>query len=680
MGSAPDESRNVTVGLNRVEELVQAGNLAQAAELARRLLTDLERQTDRAEKDKADKHPQARWRLYTVLAEGTGALNYYYEAALACPDLPVARAALGCALARAGQFPEAVTHLCRAVAGDPFDLPAARALFGALGAVGDAAGQRRLARARRRLHEVDPEHVPNEPWFDQAVRPRVSLCMIVKNEEDNLPACLDSTAGLCDETVVVDTGSADRTKEIAARYGAHVVDFAWVESFAAARNESVRHATGSWIFWMDADDRLDEENRARLRSLFDGLADDNAAYVMKCLCLPEQPGSASHNGPPRTGAQRHDAATVVDHVRLFRNDPQVRWHYRVHEQILPALRRLRADVRWTDVVIHHIGYQNSGLRGRKLERDLRLLGLDNAEHPNDPFTLFNLGSVYQELRRPAEALPLLYRSLELSQPADSIVRKLHALIAQCHRQLGQLPEALAACRAGRGHYPDDAELLFMEGLTLREQGDRAGAEAAWLRLASGHEDAHFASVDAGLRGPKVRHNLAVLYQEQGRRAEAEGQWRAVVAAQPDYLPGWLGLAEIYLAEQRDSSLDEVQMRLEAVPHGSLDAAILRARRHLLEKEYASARQILDTAIAQAPQALFPRVILSHVLLQEAADWDAAERALRDVLELDPGNAEAQANLDVLLKQGAARLPVSRLNTNLAGPLPGLSAKLNSRGS
>jgi tetratricopeptide (TPR) repeat protein len=636
--------------MNRVEELVRTGNLPEAVELARRVLADLQRRTDETAKDDAAKHAQVRWRLYAVLAEGTGALTYYYEAALACPDLPVARAALGCALARAGQFPEAVTHLRRAVASDAFDLPAARALFGALGAAGDAAGQRRLARARRRLHEGDPQRVPSEQWFDQAVRPRVSLCMIVKNEEDNLPACLDSTAGLCDETVVVDTGSTDRTKEIAARYGARVVDFTWVDSFAAARNESVRHATGSWIFWMDADDRLDEENRARLRSLFDGLAEDNAAYVMKCLCLPEQPGAASRNGPPRTGAQRHDAATVVDHVRLFRNDPRLRWHYRVHEQILPALRRLRADVRWTDVVIHHTGYQDPALRGRKLERDLRLLRLDDAEHPDDPFTLFNLGSVYQELRRPAEALPLLCRSLELSQAADSIVRKLHALIAQCHRQLGRLPEALAACRAGRGHYPDDAELLFMEGLTLREQGDRAGAEAAWLRLASGHEEAHFASVDAGLRGSKVRHNLAVHYQEQGRRAEAEAQWRAVLADQPDCLPAWLGLAEIYLAERRYSDLDMVRTRLESAPHWSLDAAVLRARRHLVEKEYAPARQILEAAIAQAPETLFPRVILSHVLLQEAADWDAAERALRDVMKLDPGNAEAQANLDMLLKQ------------------------------
>jgi glycosyltransferase involved in cell wall biosynthesis len=76
---------------------------------------------------------------------------------------------------------------------------------------------------------------------------------------------------LVDEIIVVDTGSTDRTKEIALQLGARVFDFKWVDSFAAARNESLRRATGEWIFWLDADDRLDEANRQKLAVLFDEL-------------------------------------------------------------------------------------------------------------------------------------------------------------------------------------------------------------------------------------------------------------------------------------------------------------------------------------------------------------------------------------------------------------------------
>src|SRR5438132_13758737 len=96
-----------------------------------------------------------------------------------------------------------------------------------------------------------------------SLRPRRSLCMIVRNEEQNLAACLESVADLMDEIVVVDTGSNDRTGDVARRFGARVFDFPWVDSFAAARNESLRRATGDWIFWLDADERINAPDRPK---------------------------------------------------------------------------------------------------------------------------------------------------------------------------------------------------------------------------------------------------------------------------------------------------------------------------------------------------------------------------------------------------------------------------------
>src|ERR1700722_2065782 len=112
---------------------------------------------------------------------------------------------------------------------------------------------------------------------------RVSLCMIVRNEADKLAACLQSAAGLMDEMIVVDTGSTDATRDVAAGCGARVVNFVWVDDFAAARNESIRHATGDWIFWLDADEQLDENARGKLRSLVADLKSDKVAYVMQQL-------------------------------------------------------------------------------------------------------------------------------------------------------------------------------------------------------------------------------------------------------------------------------------------------------------------------------------------------------------------------------------------------------------
>jgi tetratricopeptide (TPR) repeat protein len=251
------------------------------------------------------------------------------------------------------------------------------------------------------------------------------------------------------------------------------------------------------------------------------------------------------------------------------------------------------------------------------------------------------------MEQPAEALPFLKRSLELSHPADSIVRKLYYLVVQCHRRLQQKTEALATCQAGRAFYPEDAELLSQEGQLRRELGDPAGAEACFLHLLSSREEEHFASVPVGLHGYWTRHNLAVLCQEQGRYAEAEAQWRAALQEQPAFGPAWVGLAELYLAERRWQELDQTAAHLGNGLNLSLEAAVFRARGHLARREYAVARAQLEACIAQDPQAVWPRVILSHLLLQEGTDWLAAEQALRDVLALDPGQAEAKHNLAVL---------------------------------
>lgn len=488
----------------------------------------------------------------------------------------------------------------------------------------------------RRFTPAVPSRTPTvAPATPREGRQRVSLSMIVKNEERNLPTCLGSVADLVDDIVVVDTGSTDRTREIAASFGARVFDFGWVDSFAEARNASLHQVTGDWVLWLDGDDLVDDQNRQRLRTLLSSLKDEKAAYVMKCLCLPE-----------------HDtgAVTVVDHVRLFRYHPDLRWEYRVHEQILGALRRQGAEIRLADIVIHHTGYQDPAHRPRKVERDLRLLQLQDRETPDDPFVLFNLGSLYSELNRPAEALPLFRRSLKRSSPQDSIVRKLYALITICHRQLGQTQEALAVCREGLACCPNDVELLYTEARLLQETGDLSGAIARLNHVLRMPPADYFASVDPGLRGYKARLLLGQLYRGQGLLGEAEAAWRTAVEENPEFGPAWLELGQLYLAQGRWDEFERILGNLQTQPRHAEEAALLQARGHLARKEFSAARRLLEEVIARTPKAIYPRQLLTHVLLQEGKDWAVAERALRDILALDPRHGEARNNLAILLRQ------------------------------
>ncbi|HEY2154351.1 MAG TPA: glycosyltransferase, partial [Isosphaeraceae bacterium] len=307
---------------------------------------------------------------------------------------------------------------------------------------------------------------PRDPELSR--RPRVSLTMIVRDETDNLPDCLMSAEGLCDEVIIVDTGSTDGTPEIARSLGATVVPFAWVEDFAAARNAALDHATGRYAFWLDADDRIDAADGDRLRDLFARLDDSEpCAYVMKQL-------SAGRDGPA-TGS-------VADHVRLFPVRDDVRWTYRVHEQILPAITAAGIPIRWTEIEIGHLGYADAGLCARKIERNLRILRTELREKPGNALVLFNIGWAAIYRNEPKAALGYLRASLTASSSHDALIRKVYALIAQAHQMLGDPNSALAACIAGRSLAPDDAGLLFSEGMLRRDRGDLEGAEACWRQV------------------------------------------------------------------------------------------------------------------------------------------------------------------------------------------------------
>jgi tetratricopeptide (TPR) repeat protein len=476
--------------------------------------------------------------------------------------------------------------------------------------------------------------------------PRVSLTMIVRNEEADLPRCLESVADLVDEIVIVDTGSTDGTKGVAARFGPKVklFDFPWCDNFAAARNESLRHATGDWALWLDADDRLDEVNRQRLKNLLTTLpeakdSDDLAVYLMQCLNV----SSAESAG-----------ATALEHGRLFRLDPRVRWQYRVHEQIVPAIERLGGRTLRCDVAIHHYGYVDGAQRRQKLVRDLRLLELDQAERPDDPLTLFHLGWTQHLLGQSAAAADTLERCRQVAPPQLAIVRRLYALLVRSLRELGRRDEALAICGAGRAGYPDDAELLFHEGQLFTERGDFAAAEAALLRLVQLPPDGPMASgEDPGIRGHKGRCVLAEVYRGGGRLAEAEAQWRAAITLQPDYVVPWLCLGDLYFAQGRWSDAERLAGELESERGRPLDALLLRARAHMTRREFGEARRLAEEAVAQAPDALMPREILSHVLVLEGRDWAAAEAAVREVLARQPNNPTARTNLAVVMRQRQA---------------------------
>ena len=460
--------------------------------------------------------------------------------------------------------------------------------------------------------------------------PRIALCLIVKNEAENIGPCIKPVVDLVDEVVVIDTGSTDATIRAARQLGAHVYTFPWCDDFSAARNQFFEHTAAKWIFWLDADDRIDNANRLLLQELFATLGDANKAYRMRTLCL-------FSTSPP----------VVVNHERLFRNHPSIRWRYRVHEQILPSLIEQGAQLHDTKIVIRHTGYQDRIPHRAKLERDLRLMEIEKTEQPDDPFVLFNLGRAYIDLRRPDEALACLHQSLSIS---DSGVRWqpplpwLYRALAHGYRQNQDLKQALTTCQKGLDQCPGDPLLLKELGSILEIQGELAAAEATYWQYLE-----QCSVTDEASGAYHVRQRLAQMLEAQKRRDEAQEHWRAALAERMDYLPAVLGLMDSYMATNRSQEAENLVKQAVEFGEKTIPALVAQARLDMHRREFVQARSLLERAVIMAPSDVTVREALSHVFISEGQDWTAVEDALLAVLELNPEHTAAQANLQVVRK-------------------------------
>src|SRR5205814_473412 len=145
-----------------------------------------------------------------------------------------------------------------------------------------------------------------------------------------------------------------------------------------------------------------------------------------------------------------------------------------------------------------------------------------------------------------------------------------ALLVRSLRQLGRQQEAFDICSAGQGCYPNDPELLFHEGQLRREGGDLRGAEAALVRLLQEPLESFITcGLDLGLKGYKGRCALAEVYRDQGRQADAEREWRAALAEQPNFTPAWLCLGDMWLNNGRFQEVDQLADQLQANPKTSI---------------------------------------------------------------------------------------------------------------
>ncbi|REK56577.1 MAG: glycosyltransferase [Thermobacillus sp.] len=364
-------------------------------------------------------------------------------------------------------------------------------------------------------------------------RTRVSLCIVVKDDEDNLDRCLRSAEGIADEIIVVDAGGGGRTAEVAAAHGARVFRFDWNDDWSAARNDAFAQATMDYILWLDADDVIEREDRFKLLELLKQIPPDVDSVLMDHHLVWQE------NGRPLLSRKRH---------RLVRRACGFRWEGAGHERLQVTGKTLRSD----------IGISRRASKDaddRRLELYARLLEKGADLGPRD---LLGYAIGLADHGRHDEAIPWFEKFLAADQGSPDERAEAHMRLAACYGAAGDrkkqqrmlldlfslmMPPPEALCQLGTSFLEEgkhrQAVFWFEAAVRYREEEPDAGGwidhpSRTWLphlqlsvcydRLGD-IDKAHACNEEAAKYRPdhpSVLYNRAYFHKVLGEKAGTRG--------------------------------------------------------------------------------------------------------------------------------------------------------------
>jgi len=344
--------------------------------------------------------------------------------------------------------------------------------------------------------------------------------MIVKNEERFIEDCLRSVADIADQIIVVDTGSTDRTKEIARECGAEVYDFAWRDDFSAARNASIKYARGNWIFWLDADERLLPDSIPHLKSLL--------RHEKKAVAYLVNIKNVMSDGKTYKISSAH---------RLFNNHKGIRFEGRIHEQIIYSVARKKGEERNSSIALFHLGYGLEAEKQRqKDERNRRLLLKMVEEEPENAYAHFTLGQNYNLNGENEKALRHYLIALQKNSFPKALHVNLLNTIGEVNLKLMKTSEAREFAQKSLALVPDQVAAYYLMYRISDAEGDKREAIDWLLKLRQKNTDSlrkpKKVATDLVLADTDILFTLANVYQSCNLLKEAKECLQKILEKEP----------------------------------------------------------------------------------------------------------------------------------------------------
>ncbi|PAD69613.1 hypothetical protein CHH83_08055 [Bacillus sp. 7586-K] len=338
------------------------------------------------------------------------------------------------------------------------------------------------------------------------MKPFISLCMIVKNEEKVIERCLSSIAHLVDEVVVVDTGSTDKTKEIVSKYTSNIYDFEWVDDFSIARNFAASKATGKWILVLDADEYVDEENFKSFTLELKNDSDQYDAYYAKILNFSGNFG---------------EALVQNYHDRIYKNNGKISYYRKIHEQFRHN-EGLELSYKNSNLLIFHSGYLKHTVSEKdKNTRNKKLIDIEMQSDNKNAFDYFNLGNEYSSIGETNKALEAYIEAYK--QKSDFRLSWVSTTLIQiiiCLIQLKRYNDALNVISDAETIYENSPEFLYLKGEVFYLRGQMEDAKAAFLEIVNNSARYNHIIFRPDLKDQKPHSRLGeiFLYEEDYQNA------------------------------------------------------------------------------------------------------------------------------------------------------------------
>ncbi|TKC17038.1 glycosyltransferase [Robertmurraya kyonggiensis] len=333
------------------------------------------------------------------------------------------------------------------------------------------------------------------------MKPFLSLCMIVKNEEKVIERCLSSVAHLIDEIIIVDTGSTDHTKEIVAKYTSNIYDFEWNNDFSAARNYAASKATGEWIIALDADEYIDEEN---FKDFIQELIEDDAhfdAYSAKILNFAGKFG---------------ENLVQNFHDRIYKNNGDISYYRNIHEQFKNNKGKPLKNKN-SSLLIFHSGYLNQTVYEKgKSERNKELLDREMSNGGNKAFDYFNYGNEYCSIGDYENALESYLKAYKMK--ADFRLSWVSTTLVQiiiCLMNLKRYNDALNVIKDAENMYSTSPEFSYLKGEIFFLRGQLEDAKRMFLQIINNEDKYSHIILRPDLKNqrPHIRLGEIFLHQE-----------------------------------------------------------------------------------------------------------------------------------------------------------------------